>query len=35
MRRYSDSSWADDIYNRRSTAGYVIMLNNGPIFWTG
>ena len=30
-----DSSWADDIYNRRSTAGYVIMLNNGPIFWTG
>ena len=32
MRRYSDSSWADDIYNRRSTAVYVIMLNNGPIF---
>lgn len=31
---YSDSSWADDIYNRRSTAGYVFMLNNGPISWT-
>lgn len=31
---YSDSSWADDIYNRRSTAGYVFLLNNGPISWT-
>ena len=31
---YSDSSWADDIYNRRSTAEYVFLLNNGPIFWT-
>lgn len=28
---YSDSSWADDIYNRRSTAGYVFLLNNGSI----
>ena len=31
---YSDCSWADDIYNRRSTAGYVSLLNNGPISWT-
>lgn len=30
---YSDSSWADDISDRRSTAGYIFMLNNGPISW--
>ena len=27
----SDSSWADDLFNRRSTAGYVLILNKGPI----
>ena len=31
---YSDSSWADDLYSRRSTAGYVFILNNGPISWS-
>lgn len=31
---YSDSSWADDLYSRRSTAGYAFMLNNGPISWS-
>ena len=29
-----DSSWADDPYSRRSTAGYVFILNNGPISWS-
>ena len=28
---YSDSSWADNLYSRRSTAGYVFVFNNGPI----
>lgn len=31
---YSDSSWADDLYSRRSTAGYVFILNGGPISWS-
>lgn len=31
---YSDSSWADDLYSRRSTAGYVFVLNNDPISWS-
>ena len=31
---YSDSSWADDLYNRRSTAGYVFILNGGPVSWS-
>ena len=31
---YSDSSWADDLYSRQSTAGYVFILNNGLIFWS-
>lgn len=31
---YSDGSWADDLYNRRSTAGYVFILNGGPISWS-
>ena len=31
---YSDSSWADDISDRRSTARYVFMLNNGLISCT-
>ena len=30
---YSDSSWADNFYNCRSTAGYVFILNKGPISW--
>lgn len=31
---YSDSFWADDLYSCQSTAGYVFMLNNGPISWS-
>ena len=31
---YSKSSWADDLYSRRSTAGYIFILNNGPISWS-
>jgi hypothetical protein len=30
---YSDADWADDINTRRSTTGYVVMLNNGPVAW--
>lgn len=30
---YSDSLWADDISNGRSTARYDFMLNNGLISW--
>ena len=32
--QYSDSSWADGSYSRRSTAGYVFKLNNSPISWS-
>ncbi len=31
---YSDNSWTDDMYNRRSKAGYVFLLNNKLISWT-
>ena len=30
---YSDADWAGDINNRRSTTGYIIMLNGGAIAW--
>ena len=30
---YSDSSWADNLYNCQSTASYVFILNKGPISW--
>jgi len=30
---YSDADWADDINTRRSTTGYVVMLNNGAVAW--
>jgi len=30
---YSDADWAGDISTRRSTTGYVVMLNNGAIAW--
>src|SRR6266496_1463224 len=30
---YSDADWAGDINTRRSTTGYVVMLNNGAIAW--
>lgn len=31
---YSVSSFEDDLYSRPSTAGYVFILNHGPIFWS-
>ena len=30
---YSDADWAGDIESRRSTSGYVFMLNNGCVSW--
>lgn len=30
---YSDSDWAGDHTDRRSTTGYVFMMNGGPIAW--
>lgn len=30
---YSDSSWTNDIFDRKSTAGYLFILNGGPISW--
>ena len=30
---YSDADWAGDIDSRRSTTGYVVMLNGGAIAW--
>ena len=33
IQGYSDSDWAGDKEDRKSTSGYVFMLNNGPISW--
>ena len=33
IQGYSDSDWASDKEDRKSTSGYVFMLNNGPISW--
>ena len=33
VQGYSDSDWAGDREDRKSTSGYVFMLNNGPISW--
>ena len=30
---YSDANWAGDIDTRRSTTGYVVMINNGAVAW--
>jgi hypothetical protein len=30
---YSDSDWASDVADRKSTAGYVFLLSGGPISW--
>ena len=31
---YTDSDWAGDSKNRKSTFGYVFMFGGGPIFWS-
>lgn len=31
---YSDSDYASDIETRKSTTGYLFLMNNGPITWT-
>jgi hypothetical protein len=33
LEGYSDTDWAGDLDTRRSTTGYVVMLNNGAITW--
>ncbi|XP_057855486.2 secreted RxLR effector protein 161-like [Cryptomeria japonica] len=33
IQEYVDSDWAGDINNKRSTTGYVFMLNGGAINW--
>jgi hypothetical protein len=33
LQGYSDADWAGDLDTRRSTTGYVLMLNNGAIVW--
>lgn len=30
---YSDSDWAGDKESRKSTSGYIFMLNGGPVSW--
>lgn len=30
---YSDSDWAGDLHDHKSTTGFVFMLNGGPISW--
>ena len=31
---YSDASYGDSVTNRRSSSGYIFMLNGGPITWS-
>jgi hypothetical protein len=33
LQAYSDSDWAGDKVDRKSTSGYIAMLANGPISW--
>lgn len=33
LTAYSDSDWAGDLEDRKSTTGYIIKLNNCPISW--
>jgi hypothetical protein len=33
IRGYLDSDWAGDIDNRRSTSGYLFMMNGGTMSW--
>lgn len=34
IRAFSDSDYAGDLMTRRSTTGTVLMLENGPIYWS-
>ena len=31
---YTDSDYAGDINDRKSTSGYVFLLNEGAVFWS-
>jgi len=33
LKGYVDADWAGDIDGRRSTTGFIFMLNGGPISW--
>ena len=33
IKGYSDSDWARDKESRKSTSGYIFMLNGGPVSW--
>jgi len=33
LNAFSDADWAGDVNTRKSTTGYVVMLNNGAIAW--
>jgi len=33
LQGYSDANWGGDMDTRRSTTGYIVMLNNGAIAW--
>jgi hypothetical protein len=33
LEGYSDADWAGNLNTRRSTTGYIVMLNNGAIAW--
>jgi len=33
LQGYSDADWTGDMDTRRSTTGYIVMLNNGAITW--
>ena len=33
IRGYSDSDWAGDHATRKSTSGFIFMLNGGPVSW--
>lgn len=34
IKAYSDSDWAGDHATRKSTSGFVFMLNGGPVSWS-
>eukprot|EP00961_Rhodomonas_salina_P005856 79248-Rhodomonas_salina.1 len=33
MFAYSDASYGDDLIGRKSTIGYIIFMNGGPVAW--